>query len=133
MTQLVARITDPYGLKNNLTPIKFGSYAEVSFISGELEDLFLIPQELVNAGTVWVVGSDQRLQSRKVTVLREQGAFFLISNGLNEGEKILKTIPDYPHNGMEVRFLQNDEPHSPDISLSDLSSPSLNSQNTTAY
>lgn len=109
MSQLVARISDPYSLNNDLPPIKFGSYAEVSFVGKTLENVYRLPQELVTNQTVWVVGPEQRLESRTVAVLREEGEFFLINDGLQNNDKVVTTLPEYPQNGMEVKLAAANE------------------------
>ncbi len=104
MSQLVARISDPYSLNSDLPPIKFGSYAEVNFVGKTLENVYRLPQELVTNQIVWVVGPEQRLEPRTVAVLREEGEFFLINDGLRNNDKVVKTLPEYPQKGMEVKL-----------------------------
>lgn len=103
MAQLVVRISDPYGLKTDAPELKFGSYAEVSFVGKTLENVYRLPQELVTNQVVWVVDEEQKLEPRTVAVLREEGEFFLISDGLSNDDKLVTTIPEYPQKGMEVR------------------------------
>ncbi|MBX2848699.1 MAG: efflux RND transporter periplasmic adaptor subunit [Acidiferrobacterales bacterium] len=109
MSHLVARIPDPYSLSSDLPPIKFGSYAEVNFVGKTLENVYRLPQELVTNQTVWVVGPEQRLEPRSVAVMREEGDFFLISDGLSNEDKVVTTLPEYPQNGMEVKLAAVDD------------------------
>ena len=78
MGQLVVRVNDPYSINSAAPQLKFGSYAEVSFIGKTLENVYRLPQELVTNQTVWVVDNEQKLEPRTVAVLREEGEFFLI-------------------------------------------------------
>lgn len=103
MGQLVVRVEDPYGFKSGLDKLKFGSYAEVSFVGKTLENVFRLPQELVTNQTVWVVDEEQKLMPKTVAVLREEGEFFLISDGLQNQDKLVTTVPEYPQKGMEVK------------------------------
>lgn len=102
MTNLVVRIEDPYSIDSDEAILKFGNYVEVSFDGIVLQDVFKIKQDLVNNNVVWTLDENGQLVSRNVDVIREQGDFFLISAGLQNGEQIVLTPPEYPQNGMEV-------------------------------
>ncbi|MFP3458807.1 hypothetical protein R0J89_21390, partial [Psychrobacter sp. SIMBA_152] len=78
----VVRIEDPYGLTNQQPAIKFGTYVQVNFAGTMLNNIYRLPQELVNNQTVWVVNDEQQLEPRKVKVIREEGEYFYISDGL---------------------------------------------------
>lgn len=102
MTNLVARITDPYGLTSAQQTLKFGHYVEVSFSGKTLENVYKINQDLVNNNRIWILDENQQLRQKVVQVVREQEDFFLIDAGLNEGESLVLTLPEYPQDGMEV-------------------------------
>ncbi|BDX08159.1 efflux RND transporter periplasmic adaptor subunit [Planctobacterium marinum] len=110
MGQVVARVADPYGLKTGAPKLKFGSFAEVNFIGKTLENVFKLPQELVTNQTVWVVDGEQKLEPRNVAVLREEGQFYLVSDGLQNNDRIVTTLPEYPQKGMEVKLEDGTEP-----------------------
>ncbi|MBH0021947.1 efflux RND transporter periplasmic adaptor subunit [Pseudoalteromonas sp. SWXJ133] len=109
MSSLVVRIEDPYGLKTKQPIIKFGSYVQVNFAGAMLNNIYRLPQALVNNQTVWVVNENQELEPRKVTVIREEGEYFYISDGLQADDKLVITLPEYPQKGMAVKIagLQN--------------------------
>lgn len=104
MSQMVVRVEDPYGFKTGQQQLKFGSYAEVNFVGTTLESVYRLPQELVTNQTVWVVDSDQKLEPRTVAVLREEGEFYLIREGLQNNDRVVTTLPEYPQKGMEVKL-----------------------------
>ena len=119
MSSLVVRIEDPYGLKNKQPAIKFGSYVKVNFAGTTLNNIYRLPQALVNNQTVWVVGENQTLEPRKVTVIREEGEYFYISSGLKADDKLVVTLPEYPQKGMEVKIAgAQPAPESSDVSTS---------------
>ena len=119
MSSLVVRIEDPYGLKNKQPAIKFGSYVQVNFAGTTLNNIYRLPQALVNNQTVWVVGEKQTLEPRKVTVIREEGEYFYISSGLKADDKLVVTLPEYPQKGMEVKIAgAQPAPESSDVSTS---------------
>lgn len=105
MGQVVVRVADPYGLTTNLPKLKFGSFAEVNFVGKTLENVYRLPQELVTNRTVWVVDNEQKLEPRTVAVLREEGEFYLVSEGLTNNDRLVTTLPEYPQKGMEVKLI----------------------------
>ncbi|WP_088329718.1 efflux RND transporter periplasmic adaptor subunit [Lacimicrobium sp. SS2-24] len=108
MSQVVARIEDPYSLRNQAPVFKFGSYVEVSMAGQTLQQVYRLPQDLVTNRTVWLVDKDMQLQPVKVDVLREEGKYFLINDGLSEGDKVITTVPEYPQKGMKVKVAKDD-------------------------
>jgi RND family efflux transporter MFP subunit len=108
MVNLVVRIQDPYGLKTYQPPLKFGSYVQVTFGGKTLSKIYRLPQDLVNDQTIWLLNADNQLEPRKVTVIREEGTYFYVSAGLNDNEKIVTTVPEYPQKGMTVKVAGED-------------------------
>ncbi len=109
MQHLVIRIDDPYGIKNSLTPIQFGTYVKVSFAGKILQNVYKIPQSLINKRTMWLVTTDDQLASFKVNVLREEGEYFFIEANLPNTGRLVKNLPEYPQNGMAVKIIDGDE------------------------
>ncbi|MFT5311904.1 MAG: multidrug efflux system membrane fusion protein [Paraglaciecola sp.] len=109
MSQLVVRVEDPYSLKSDLPPLKFGSYVEVSFAGKTLRKIYRLPQDLVTNRIVWVVDDEQQLQPQQVNIVREEGEYFLISKGVQEQDKVVTTLPEYPQKGMKVKIAQPDK------------------------
>jgi len=105
MQHLVIRIDDPYGLKGDLPSIQFGSYVEVSFAGKALNNVFKVPQSLVTNRKIWLVDTENKLESHIVEVIREEGTHFYISSGINENDRLVKNLPEYPQNGMNVKVL----------------------------
>ncbi|WP_082796258.1 efflux RND transporter periplasmic adaptor subunit [Vibrio cidicii] len=105
MTNVVVRISDPYGINSKQPAIKFGSYVEVNFAGKELKHIYRLPQELVNNRTVWVVNENNELQPRMVNVLRAEGEFMLIAEGIEQSDQLVLTVPEYPQKGMTVKLL----------------------------
>ncbi|MBQ4844857.1 efflux RND transporter periplasmic adaptor subunit [Pseudoalteromonas sp. MMG005] len=103
MVNLVVRVEDPYGLETRQPEVRFGSYVQVSFGGKTLNKIYRLPQDLVNNQTVWLLNADNELEPREVKVIREEGAYFYVSAGLNDNEKIVMTVPEYPQKGMAVK------------------------------
>jgi RND family efflux transporter MFP subunit len=106
MSQLVVRIEDPYSLKSSLPPLKFGNYVEVTFAGKTLNQVYRLPQELVNNRIIWLLDEEQQMQPQRVEILREEGAYFLISKGLQNQDKLVTTLPEYPQKGMKVKIAE---------------------------
>ncbi len=109
MINMVIQVEDPYGINQEKPPIKFGSFVEVSFVGKELKHIYRLPQELVKNRTVWVVNDDNELQPRTVTVLRAEGEFMLVADGLEQSDKLVLTLPEYPQKGMAVQIAKKSD------------------------
>ena len=109
MSQLVVKIEDPYGLKSSVAPLKFGHYVEVSFAGKTLNQVYRLPQELVTNRIIWLLDEKQQMQPQRVEILREEGAYFLISEGLQNQDKLVITLPEYPQRGMKVKIAEPKE------------------------
>ena len=105
MSHLVARIDDPYGVRSGKALIKFGSFANISFNGKTLENVFRIPQELVNNKLIWLVSEDATLQSKIVEIVREQDDFYFV-RGNFDGLQLVTSPPEYPLNGMAVKVIE---------------------------
>lgn len=112
MSNLVVQINNPYAINSALPALKFGTYVNVQFAGQSLNAVYRLPQELVNNQTVWVVNKDQQLEPRKVKVLREEQEYFFVSDGLQQGDQVVTTVPEYPLQGMEVRIAGEDDSQS---------------------
>lgn len=104
MSQLVVEINDPYGLISDAEPLKFGTFVDVQFKGITIENVYKLPQTLVNNRRVWVVDNENKLRIKNVTVLREEGKYFYIDSGLEPNDKVVMTLPEYPLDGMEVKI-----------------------------
>lgn len=108
MSYLVARITDPYGIHNPKNTIKFGSFATVSFEGITLEQVYKIPQELVNNNQVWLLSDDNTLNAKSVSVIRDEQTYLYVRGDIENG-KLVVTPPEYPIQGMAVKVIEKDE------------------------
>lgn len=106
MSQLVIRIADPYSLKSSEPALKFGSYVEVNFAGKTLSQVYKLPQRLVNNRIIWVLDEEQQMQPQKVEVVREEGEYLLIGEGLKNKDKLVITLPEYPQKGMKVKIAE---------------------------
>lgn len=102
MSNLVAVIDDPYGLRSEVPVVKFGSYVKVTVPGVVLNGVYSAVQEAVEGDHVWVVNAQNELVQRKVDILREEKGLVVIGKGLQAGERLVTQIPEYPQVGMQV-------------------------------
>lgn len=110
MTHLVVEIEDPYSLSTNAPKIKFGTYVEVNFNGRTINNVFKVSQSLVNKRAIWVLDDNNQMVSKPVNVIREEGVYFYIDEGIEVNERMVMTLPEYPQNGMEVKIIGEDTP-----------------------
>jgi multidrug efflux system membrane fusion protein len=53
-----------------------------------------------------LVDNEDKLESHNVEVIREEGTYFYISSGVSERDRLVKNLPEYPQNGMDVKVLE---------------------------
>lgn len=106
MMHFVARIDDPYALHSDKPVMKFGSYATVTFDGRTLDDVYKVPQELITNNRLWTLNNEEKLVSQQVSVVREDGGYFLIQ-GEFDSERVVMTLPEYPQNGMAVKVIED--------------------------
>jgi membrane fusion protein (multidrug efflux system) len=71
-----------------------GQYVRVRLAQAQLPSGILVPQQAVTRGgqtgdTVMVVGADNKPTSRTVKIASQEGANWVITDGLKEGEKVM--------------------------------------------
>ncbi len=110
MTHLVVQIDDPYSLKSNAPKIKFGTYVEINFNGKTITNVFKVAQSLINKRSIWLLDANDEMVAKPVNVIREEGEYFYINEGLNTDDRMVMTLPEYPQNGMKVKIIGADEP-----------------------
>lgn len=86
----VAEIKDPYGIhQTRQQELRIGTFVEAQIEGRVINDLIVLPRQLLRAGNrVWVIDPQNRLQNRVVTVLRTDGSDIYVTGGLQEGELV---------------------------------------------
>jgi RND family efflux transporter MFP subunit len=87
-----------------------GSYVQVRFKEANLDSALSIPSNALlfrNEGTmVGVVGADNRVELRKVTMGRDFGSTVEIIEGVTAADQVILNPPDSLTEGSEVRFVK---------------------------
>ncbi|AQQ08798.1 Multidrug transporter MdtA [Sedimentisphaera cyanobacteriorum] len=101
------------GFKDSgLTPLP-GMFVKASFIGDEIKNIAAVPSTAVhNMKEVWVAAPKNRLEIRKVDVLRIDRKYAYISKGLEDGEKIITSMIDSPVDGMKINPMESQKKQS---------------------
>lgn len=70
-------------------PLTKGMFVQVVIRGHTQSNRLLLPRSAIRAGKVYVVGTDQRLQVRPVSILFSQGAISVIADGIQPGDQVV--------------------------------------------
>ena len=105
---LVAQVSDPYGLESkrgNSSMLRVGTFVNAQIQGKIIPKLVELPRNILRPGNnIWVVDSQNRLQLRKISVLRTGGEKMLVSSGLDDGDLVSLTSVGPVLSGTPVRI-----------------------------
>jgi membrane fusion protein, multidrug efflux system len=104
-THLVIQLPSPYETDSTTKQFKFGDFVTVNLNSMTLSNVYKVPQHLVNENKVWLVDQEGTLQSTAVNVVRKEGEFYYIKDGLDDGDRLVMSLPEYPVDGLAVQVV----------------------------
>jgi multidrug efflux pump subunit AcrA (membrane-fusion protein) len=101
---VIAQVDDPYALNDQeRPPLKVGQFVSAEIEGKTLEGVFVIPEQAVRFGNqVKVIDQDNRIRLREVTVIFDNLPNLVISEGLEEGERICLTALPFAIDGSLV-------------------------------
>ncbi len=102
----VAEVDDPYG-RNGYSrenpPLKVGLFVEALIEGRLLEDVFVLPREvMLDRETLYVIDADNRMHRRQVTVVHADARRVIISQGLQPGDRVNRTPIEFFIEAMRV-------------------------------
>ncbi|MFZ1745090.1 MAG: efflux RND transporter periplasmic adaptor subunit [Nitrospirales bacterium] len=108
MARVLVAIQDPLNLQEQharLPRVLLGSYLRAEIQGQELAGLAKVDRRWIHdQDTVWLMGTDNTLEIRQVTIAyRGQHAVY-ISEGLETGDRLVVTDISAPTNGMPIRL-----------------------------
>lgn len=113
MTYVVARIDDPYGLnarESKLPPLPMGTFVTAAIEGTSVTNAIRVPRHALRGNNeLMFVSTDERLHIREVDVLRMEGGYAYIAEGVAVGDRISLTAIESPVNGMRVRVEENND------------------------
>ena len=102
MIQLVASVADPY--REGTTALPVGLFVDAVITGGVQPNIVRLPRvAMASPSEVYIVDSSDRLVRRPVTVLRSQGDFVYINDGLLAGDRVCLSRLATAMPGMKVR------------------------------
>ena len=108
MIQLVASVADPY--REGRTPLPVGLFVDAVITGGVQPNIVKLPRvAMVSPSEVYIVDSSDRLARRTVTVLRSQGDFVYINDGLLAGDRVCLSRLATAMPGIKVRVENTEE------------------------
>lgn len=102
MTYLVAEVDDPYALGSGTNELRFGSYVTATIEGANAGKVSVIARHLIVDGKVAVMDQDKKLRFKPVNILRQIDSDVIISDGLDNGDKVIVSALDYPIEGMAL-------------------------------
>ena len=102
MLSIVASISEKKNDNKNL--ILVGQYIQAIIFGMEVENTFILPRNNVRNESIWVVNSQMELMNRAVEIIRFEGEFALISEGIEEGDRLLQSRLSSLINGQKVTY-----------------------------
>ena len=87
MINVIAQVEAPYEQTDNRPPLAVGLFVEAEIIGHLVNNIFVLPRSALQPNEqIYVVGNDNRLQFRDVTILRSVDENIYITDGIRPGE-----------------------------------------------
>jgi len=108
--QAIVRVTH----EQDSLPLPVGLYVEASVTGKRVEDIFVLPREVIRGNNrVLVVDNENRMWFREVDILRLENERVLIQGGLAAGERICLSPIQAVIDGMLVQVVDSTQTASP--------------------
>ena len=111
MARILVQVPDPFNLAKSGrlkgVPLLINSYVKLEIEGLRAEGVFVLPQGALHAGKIWVLGSENRLSIRPVTLVRGQADEVLVRGDLKDGELVITSRIPAPVEGMQLKRLMD--------------------------
>jgi RND family efflux transporter MFP subunit len=104
---VVAEVPNPLNPQGDGKPLRFGQFVRAEIAGGSVPRAVVLPQAALHGEDDVFVFADGALVRRRVTVARISEGGALVTEGLEEGERVVTTRLDLMFEGMQVA-LSND-------------------------
>jgi RND family efflux transporter MFP subunit len=105
VTYAVARIADPYFLHSEGASLPMGTFVSATIEGASADNVIQISRQYVRGSDeIVIVDDNNKLDVRRVNILRADADFIYVTTGVESGERILSTALQSPVNGMSVRI-----------------------------
>jgi RND family efflux transporter MFP subunit len=110
VTYAVASIADPYQLEGDGEILPMGTFVRAEISGVSLDGVFRIPRSaLRGADGLLFADADDKIEIRRVTVLRSVGEEAYVSDNVEPGDRVVLTAIESPVTGMSVRTKMADD------------------------
>ena len=110
VTYAVATIEDPYRLGQDGEVLPMGTFVRARISGVSLDGVFRIPRSaLRGADELLFATDDDKIEIRRVTVLRSVGEEAFVSDNVEPGDRLVMTAVESPVNGMSIRTRQQED------------------------
>ena len=92
------------GQKTNSFRLRPGMFVTIKIKGKEIDQAFVVPRHVVYPGNVVYTAKDNHLKIKEVNILRSYKDLVIITEGLSDGELIVKTPLSSVKDGMRVRL-----------------------------
>ena len=104
MINVIAEIDSPYSSKDSRPPLTIGLFVEAEILGRFIKDAVVIPQSAIQErNLVYTVNEKNRLEFKKVKILRMINDQAVITDGLKTGDTVCISALRNAEPGMEVR------------------------------
>ena len=104
MINVIAEIDSPYSSKDSRPPLTIGLFVEAEILGRFIEDAVVIPQSAIQGrNLVYIVNEKNRLEFKRVEILRMINDQAVITDGLKTGDTVCISELRNAEPGMEVR------------------------------
>ena len=104
MINVIAEIDSPYSSKDSRPPLTIGLFVEAEILGRLIKDAVVIPQSAIqDRNLVYTVNEKNRLEFKKVKILRMINDQAVITDGLKTGDTVCISALRNAEPGMEVR------------------------------
>ncbi len=108
LAQVLVSVKDPLSLSSDsskLPPILLGSYVRIKIDGKKIENVFSVKRDYLHDGdNIWLMNKNDQLEIRPVKVLFREKDTVYLSNGLQDGDRIVTTDISAPVDGMLLRL-----------------------------
>ena len=107
MASVIVRVEDPYGLvKPHIFPLINNAFVDIEFSGTTVQGIEIPRAALRDSDTVWLLGSDNLLITRPVSIIRKLYDRVIIGQGLEPGERVVVSPLAGAADGMKLRPLE---------------------------
>lgn len=112
MARILVAVDDPLGGRcpgTTALPLLSGAYLRVELDGRQVDDVVALPRAALHEGDrAWIMTSDDRLEIRPVTIVWRRRDDVLVTQGLDDGDRVVTSRLGTPVPGMRLRIREGE-------------------------